>query len=232
MKQVFKAVVLDLDDTLTVQNSLHELASECGVPQARFAAFMRAYRIRTVEPSEIAAELLSLLRSVHGRVPRQTMNKVFQSIEVRSEAWSLIAAIRIAGCTLGLISSSFDDYVAVMADRFGIEDRYSNIRTTFDADDELCRLDVTFDAARLKHSQLHDFCRRHGYHPTEMLVVGDNDNDLQMFACTGSGVLLSRPHNRGFRQAAWQVVDTLDQVSPFVTARSADRPESRCAPYG
>jgi HAD superfamily phosphoserine phosphatase-like hydrolase len=223
MKSCFRAVILDLDDTLTSKNSLHELTQVLGIPAADLAAFIRACHSGAIDPGAAGGELLALLTSARGRVSRQAVETVFQGIELRSEVLPLLSAIRAANCAVGLISSSFDRYVSIMADRLRIRDYHSNIRMEFDAADELSRIDLTVDAAGLKHRQLHQFCRRYGQSPAHVLVVGDNYNDLEMFACTGNGVLVDCPHNRILRATAWQVVTTLDQIEQLLQTRPAER---------
>jgi HAD superfamily phosphoserine phosphatase-like hydrolase len=209
----FRAVVLDLDDTLTVENSFSEILRELDVPPADFAAFSRACRSEALDRSAAEHALFTLLTSYRSRVTRDAVDAVFHRIGLQPAALPLLSAITDAGCQVGLISSSFDRYVSIMADRLGVGDHYANIRMEFDAVDTLCGLGFTLDVAGLKHRQLHHFCQLHGLAPSRVLVVGDNFNDVEMFTCTGNGVLVDFPHNHKLRANAWQVVTTLDQVT-------------------
>lgn len=134
----------------------------------------------------------------------------------------MIHAFQRAGLRVGLISASFNTYVEPMAARLGVRDRYSNVQLGFDDTDALASVHFTIDAAELKHRQLHDFCARHGLHPSRVLVAGDSKYDLRMFACTGRGVLMAFPHNTPLHPHAWQVIHRIDELAALTSA--ATRP--------
>ncbi len=211
----FDAVVLDLDDTLTLGNSLLEVSSGLGISVETFAEFGRRCRGDALDQATAGHELLALLTS-RGPVFRAALKSHFARIRLRPTAAALVRSMRESGHQVGLISSSFDLYVQQMAGRLGIADHYSNVGLGFDGAGALVRVSLCVEAAELKHRQLHRFCAMHRLDPSRVLVVGDNDNDLRMFACTGRGVLLDCAHNRDLRPLAWQVVTHIDDVATLL----------------
>jgi HAD superfamily phosphoserine phosphatase-like hydrolase len=212
----FDAVVLDIDDTLTLDNSLTELIRKLGGRLEDLAAFADSCRVPAADPAVLKARFLKLLHAHHRRVTRDRIARIFSDIRLRPEAVPLIAGIRASARPVCLISSSFDMYVKIVANRLGIGEYYWNIRLSFGASEALTGVDFTPEAADLKHQQLHHFCRRRGLDPARVLVVGDNNNDLEMFTCTGNGVLMASARNHDLTEHAWRVVTDLNHVARFL----------------
>ncbi|MDI3390756.1 HAD-IB family phosphatase [Streptomyces sp. B-S-A8] len=217
-RRLFDAVIADVDDTLTLDNSAAELLTALGIPQQRLTDLIRESESGQISQAIADQRLLTLLTSRGGRVHRTAVENVFSKIRLRPLAAPVIRGFQQAGLRAGLISASFNTYVEHMAARLGLTDWYSNVQLGFDDTDTLTSVDFTIDAAALKHRQLHDFCARHRLHPSRVLVAGDSRYDLQMFACTGHGVLMASPNNTQLRPHAWQVIDRIDELATLTAA--------------
>ncbi|MGW7455149.1 HAD family hydrolase [Streptomyces sp. NPDC054787] len=217
----FDAVIADVDDTLTLDNSATELFAALGIPLQRLADLVRESESGRISQSAADHHLLALLIS-HGRVDRSTAETVFAKIRLRPAVTQMLHGFQQAGLRVGLISASFNTYVDHMAARLGVTDRYSNVQLGFDDTDALTAVHFTIDAAELKHRQLHDFCTRHHLHPSRVLVAGDSLYDLSMFTCTGRGVLMAFPHNTPLHSHAWQVIHRIEDLAAL--AATAIRP--------
>ncbi|MGV4926454.1 HAD-IB family phosphatase [Streptomyces sp. BHT-5-2] len=205
------AVVFDLDDTLTLDNSLYLTAGRLGTDLPALATLI--HDAHNGEVSELAHRFFSLLTSRTPTVTRTMLTDAFAAVRLRPEAVPLVAALQATGHPVALISSSFDLYVAAMAQRLGVDDSYSNIHLRFDPGGVLVRTDLTVSGDQLKHRQLHDFCRRHRLDPARVLAVGDNVNDLGLFTCTGNGVLLHNAANSSLRPHARHVMTDLRDIT-------------------
>ncbi|TDD57675.1 HAD family hydrolase [Kribbella antibiotica] len=211
-ERMFDAVIADLDDTLTIDNSAVELLAALGIPRQRLTDLIRESESGQISQAVADQRLLALLTS-SGRVGRAATETVFSKIRLRPSVTPMIRKFQQAGLRVGLISASFNTYVEHMAARLGVADWYSNVQLGFDDADALTKVNFTIDAAKLKHRQLHQFCIRHRVHPSRVLVAGDNEYDLQMFACTGRGVLMACPHNTQLHPQAWQVINRIDELA-------------------
>ncbi|MFJ3582346.1 HAD family hydrolase [Streptomyces sp. NPDC090127] len=216
-RRPFDAVIADVDDTLTLDNSATELLAALGIPLQRLTGLIRESESGRLSQKVADHRLLALLTSC-GRLDRPAVETVFSKIRIRPSVPTMIRDFQRAGLRVGLISASFNTYVEPTAARLGVTDRYSNVQLGFDDTDALTSVHFTIDAADLKHRQLHDFCARHQLHPSRVLVVGDSRYDLRMFACTGRGVLLAFPHNTPLRPHAWQVIDRIDELAALTSA--------------
>ncbi|MFC9294725.1 HAD family hydrolase [Streptomyces sp. NPDC057011] len=222
----FDAVIFDVDDTLTLDNSAAELLTALGIPLRRLGELIRESESGRISQAVADQHLLDLLTST-GRISRTAAETVFSKIRLRPSVTPMIRTVQQAGLRVGLISASFSTYVEHMAVRLGVTDRYSNVQLGFDDTGALISVDFTIDAAGLKHRQLHDFCARHQLRPSRVLVVGDNEYDLQMFACTGHGVLMACPHNTELHQHAWRVIERIDDLAAFTAAPTPRRNDAR-----
>ncbi|WP_327399709.1 HAD-IB family phosphatase [Streptomyces sp. NBC_01288] len=218
-RRLFDAVIADVDDTLTLDNSAAELLAALGIPQQRLTDLIGESESGRISQAVADQRLLALLTS-SGRVGRTTVERVFSTIRLRPSVTPMIRGFQRAGLRVGLISASFNTYVEPMAARLGVTDWYSNVHLGFDDTDALASVGFTIDAAELKHRQLHDFCTRHRLHPSRVLVAGDSVYDLRMFHCTGRGVLMAFPHNAPLRPHAWQVIDRIDELTALTALRN------------
>lgn len=209
----FAALVLDIDLTLTLDDSITELVRGLRVPPAELAEFGRACQRGTLTQPVADRRLLALLRAGQGLLRRDQLLRIFRAIRLRPAALPLVAAARARGLRVCLISSSYDLYVRLIARRLGVREYYPNVRLGFGPAGVLRELRFSMDLAGTKHRQLHEFCHRHGLRPAEVLVVGDDRNDAELFACTGNGVLLRREGNRELAAGAWLAADELAEIT-------------------
>jgi HAD superfamily phosphoserine phosphatase-like hydrolase len=226
--RAFDAVVFDLDGTLMLGNSITDTVQVLGGASAELAALICECRARTVDHTTAEVRLYALLTS-RGQVSRPRLQMLFAKASLRPGARELVSKLRDAGHQVGLISSSFDLFASVTAGRLGVGDHYSNVRLDFDSSDTLVGVGLTIWAAELKNRQLRHFCQVHQLDPARVVAVGDNDNDLAMFAGAGNGVLLSGPYNHHLRNHARQVVADLDELADLLLSDAHNgRARRRC----
>ncbi|WP_086832109.1 HAD-IB family phosphatase [Streptomyces sp. NRRL B-24572] len=141
----FDAVIADIDDTLTLDNSAAELLAASGIPGRRLRELIGESESGRLDQAAADLRLLELLNST-GRLDRETAEAVFAKIRLRPSVLPMVRAWKRAGLRVGLVSASFNTHVDHIAARLDVSDRYSNVRLTFDPGGALTQVRFTCPA--------------------------------------------------------------------------------------
>ncbi|WP_331735141.1 HAD-IB family phosphatase (plasmid) [Streptomyces sp. NBC_01166] len=218
-----RAVVCDLDHTLTSRSSMVELCRALHAPPAETAMLFRRYQAGELSHSQSRQALLELLRR-SGRAHRTNIEAAFNAMEIKDEAVRLATALRERAVPLCLISSSAQLYVDIMTERLSAADGYGNGQLCFDDTGWLTDLDFTAETEQLKADQLHRFTTRHAFHARDVIAIGNGNgngrNDLLMFDATRRGILVTTTTSAQHAHRAWATVHSLDEVITTSTLRT------------
>jgi HAD superfamily phosphoserine phosphatase-like hydrolase len=221
--RTFKAVVIDIDGTLTAADSLTATSAELGMPVEELVRL--SYGCHTGQiPYAQARHLLLERWSASGPVSQTRLDTLFHRLPLRPDAPHLIERVHALGLPVALVSSSMSLYARIVADRLGVGESYANVQLSFDANGILADLSFTLDTVGLKHRQLLDFCSRHHLLPGEVMAIGDADNDVALFTATGNGVLLAEEAVGDLADRAWQVVPTLTRAAELLLTPGSHPP--------
>jgi 4-hydroxy-3-methylbut-2-en-1-yl diphosphate reductase len=217
-----RAVVCDIDHTLTAIGSPAALTRALGVPAGAHAAFLRDWLAGMFDDQAARARLLSLWRAT-GKANRPTFTACFQNIPLRPGARELAAVLRSHRVPLCLITSSAQEFADIMTDRLGASCGYGNGTLSYDQTGQLRSLSFTLDTEQLKVRHLSMFAAEYGLDPHEVIAVGNGRNDLGLFNATARGILLITPSTRDLAQHAWATAQTLQDAIGLITAQLAGR---------
>ncbi|MFJ9417774.1 HAD family hydrolase [Streptomyces sp. NPDC101227] len=209
-----RAVVCDIDHTLTTQGSAGAMARALGVPAAAHSAIYRDHQAGQLDHARTRAQLLTLWRNT-GRATRQTFTTAFETVPLREGATRLAAHLHDPGILLCLITSSAQLYADITAARLGAVAAYGNGTLIFDAAGHLTDLDFSLDTGPLKARHLARFCAEHHISPDEIIAVGNGPDDRSLFEVTGRGILLTRSTTSP-QAAAWRTATTLEAVTAVI----------------
>ncbi|MEO5878398.1 MAG: HAD-IB family phosphatase [Streptosporangiaceae bacterium] len=210
---------MDIDGTLTTCDTLALTSEKLGLPGSELATISRSFQDGSLSEEQVHDLVLRRWQS-SGKANRIDMEKIFRSLPLRDDAFDLIARIRAMSLPSCLITSSMDFYAEIMAERLSVMNFYANLRLQFDArDGTLSGLEFTKEAAFLKRAQLEKFCSAHDITPDQVMVIGNAENDQEMFEVTGNGVLLSDEGTGELAGTAWQVVSSLTEAADLLTPR-------------
>ncbi|GAB3659584.1 hypothetical protein GCM10027589_20810 [Actinocorallia lasiicapitis] len=215
-RTTFKAVAMDIDGTLTTCDTLSLTSGILGLPGSELAVISRGYQDGSLSTEQVHALVLGRWKS-SGKANRTDLEGIFRSLPVRADAGRLIKRIEKLSLGACLITSSMDYYAQVMCDRLGVADFFANVRLYFDENaGELRDMEFTKDAAGLKRKQILEYCANRGLRPSEVMVIGNAENDLEMFEVTGNGVLLSDDPEGPLSAAAWRTVGSLAEAADLL----------------
>ncbi|WP_330328930.1 HAD-IB family phosphatase [Streptomyces sp. NBC_00536] len=210
-----RAVVCDVDHTLTPKSSVVELSRALAAPIGEVTALYRGYQCGQLTHEETRTRLLELWTR-GGLASRITVETVFHQLPIKDDALRLAAALAARGLPLCLITSSAQLYADIMTRRLDAACGYGNGRLLFDTAGNLEDVDFTRDTADLKLLQLAQFTTDHDLEPTEVIAVGNGSNDLLLFDATRRGVLVTTTTSTRHSAHAWATVRHLDEVITLI----------------
>jgi phosphoserine phosphatase len=185
---------------------------------------MRLYRALKggrITYDESKRRLLFLWQSTGGaNIAR--FNQIFSGLPLDPAAEPIISALRAEGLEIAIITGSMDLYCEIVAARLGVQHWFANTRLIFDESGNLTDFHYHLQQAALKLRQLKAWSATLGLRSGEIAVVGDGENDSDLFAHTGAGILVAREHHdpATAKKAKW-IVNALPEVLPIIRQRLA-----------
>lgn len=219
---MIKAIVFDLDGTLTVPASgaaWLELTKGLGGNADEHLEIFK--KLTTGEVSlEDAKEKLLISWNLYGPVNKKRAQEIFSLIPLREDAEEMVRYLRSKNYLLSLITGSPNTYAEVFAKKLSILEYFAN-DFVYDKNENL--IDFIYDPAQdeKKLRQLQEFLARHNLQPQECAAVGDGWNDSKMFLYTGRGIALKAPNGSAFwdsrlETVAWRVIESLVQLKEIL----------------
>jgi phosphoserine phosphatase len=209
-----RIVVLDVDETLTERNSWSELTLGLGASLEDHLAIYRRLNAGELTVEHAAAQVVELWRAT-GKATRPAMEAIFARTPLREGAVELVRWLGRNGFLAVLLSGSMDLFVADIARRLGVDTWYANAHLTFDAGGGLTGLRYEANQGAAKLRRLEELCAARNLDIRTVTVVGDGENDAELFTATGRGILLAGDFSP--RYNAWRVVSRLDEIPAILS---------------
>ena len=204
-----RAIVTDVDQTLTERTTWYELTEKLGGSARDHADIFTRFLKSHISNEQMKRELFAIWTQ-NGPVTKQQLRDIFLTVPLRGEAFALFNELQDRGYELCLISSSSDLFVETVAERFKIKHWYANSKLHFNEKGEWIDFDYTREEALLKKEQLQQFFDATGYKQHECVALGDGENDIEIFNMVpGIAVNTHSPH---LRELAWHDVQYLSTV--------------------
>lgn len=206
-------VTVDVDSTLIRDEVIELLADEAGSRQ----------RVATITERAMLGEL-DFEHSLRERVatlsglPTSVFETVQKKIVLTDGAKELIAGVHRGGGRIGAISGGFEQILAPLATRIGLDYWKANQLEVSDGRLTGHVIGPVVDA-RMKASTLREWAALHSLPPGHTVAVGDGANDILMMNEAGLSVaFMAKPR---VRENAHIVIDTpdLSQVLPLLGLR-------------
>lgn len=177
-----RLVVTDVDSTLISQEVIEELAEAAGTRERVAAVTARAMN-GEIDFEESLRERVATLEGV----PDTVFAEVLDRIRPTPGARSLVDAVHASGGAFGVVSGGFEEVVAPLCVRMGIDHHVANRlevregRLTGRVLGEVVTADV-------KVRQLRAWSDLHGGDVSSAVAVGDGANDVPMMTAAGMGI--------------------------------------------
>lgn len=187
MKKI-KAVILDLDQTLTIdQASWLQFTQLLGADVNIHLDIFNQFKQGKIGYLEAKGKLINLWRSVNN-LDKDSIQSIFEKIELRPGVVDAISYLK-SKYNLCIISGAIDIFVDLIADKLGIIDRYASTKFIFDQYNNLSDFKYQLSRGEEKLEFLYKYCDKYQLNPLECAAIGDGDSDIPIFEKVGLAIL-------------------------------------------
>jgi HAD superfamily phosphoserine phosphatase-like hydrolase len=210
----FEAAIFDIDGTLSPVISWMALTRDLGASVEKHLDIYRAMDADGLPYEEAKQRLLRLWQRT-GNANRKFIENLYETWPLRDGAEELIRYLQSKECIVCLITGSIEQYAKIMAKRLGVEHWYGNREMVWDREGNLIDFHYDHGQAKRKLAQFIEFCTEQKISPENCLVVGDDENDRELFIRSGHGVAVKSKTSHQLDDVAWQKVDDLLDIKKF-----------------
>lgn len=207
---MIKAVICDIDNTLTDTTSWLEITERLGLPSQRLSDIFGEFLRGKLAHEDATRQVIELWRS-SGKANKPYFETMFSNWQLRNDAETFMDYVQTKGWQSVLITGSVDLFAEAIAKKLGADHWYANTTLIWDDQGELVDMVYVKDQATLKLQQLQGYVAEQGISLDECLVVADGDNDVETFRATRKGIAVGSAHP-ALLKVAWKQADTLSDV--------------------
>lgn len=214
-KRTLKAVIFDIDGTLTPDVSWTALTRDLGTSVEKHLEIFHGHRDGKITHETSKRELLKLWQET-GNANKAFFQKLFMEWPLKDGAGELIDYLKSKGYLICLITGAADLYAEVIAKRLGIKDFFSNSQFIWDDNGKLKDFHYDIKQDKKKLEQFLKFCREQSLDPRDCAVVGDSHNDTELFSATGNGIAVNSKNSHHLEKIAWKIISNLNEIKELL----------------
>lgn len=215
---MFKAVVFDIDGTLTRDISWVRLTNEIGGSIDFNDEVIRSWEKDELTYSEVKQKLIENW-SKAGKGFKNEFISIFRNIPLREDAKEVIEYLQKKGYLVIMITGSFDVYAKTVGEELGVKEWFANTTLIWDKDGKLLDVETCKDseAKNRKIDYFKEFCSKNNLKVEECVPVGDSSNDIGLFKLTGNGIAVRTEFEAvELERVAWKKVDNLTELKQLL----------------
>lgn len=206
-----KAVIFDIDGTLTPEISWLALTRDLSASTEEHIAIYNAYKNGETDYAQSKQLLLDLWQAT-GNANKSYFEALFNSLPLVDDASAVVSELQ-KKYNVCLITGSMDLYAATIAAKLGITDWFANTVLQWDANGDLIDMSYELNQGQKKLEQFLGYCSTRSIQPNECVVVGDSDNDIELFKVSGRGIAVGTAVPEELSAVAWKSVGGLGELS-------------------
>ncbi|MFA5828569.1 MAG: HAD family phosphatase [Candidatus Shapirobacteria bacterium] len=204
----FQLVCFDLNKTLISENTWYELNLAMGMTAEEDQALFALYQKGELTYVDWQKELERIYIK-NGKATRENISKVIYNYTYRVGAKEVIEYLKSKGYTLALISGSIDVLVERVARECGISHYLANNTFVYDKNNYLKEIKCLGGDVEVKGLQLRQLCEELKIDITQVVCVGDGDNDFEIFKLSGHGITFEGSKIEPY---AWKTIGQLTDL--------------------
>ncbi len=215
-QQDIKAVIFDIDGTLSQKNSWWELAEGFGATKEESIGIYEDNLSGKLTQPEAGARVLEMWTR-KGPVSKEKFTKILSAIPLRDESLEVAGYLKSKGMLICPITGSNEIYAELVAKKIGADDFYANAKLFWDDKGNLKDFSYEINQSDIKLKQFHEFCQKFNLKPEECIPVGDSYNDYELFRITGRGIAIRTQYeDKVLEELAWKVVNNLSEIKEII----------------
>lgn len=130
---------------------------------------------------------------------------------------NVVKTLQDKGYKTCIITGSVQQYAEYVAHKLAIDDVYASAKLKYNDNDQLIDFEYSINQSTVKLQQLTDYCEKYELNFSDCIVVGDGDNDMDIFTATGRGIYLDTPYSsEKLKSVAWKTATDLSQVLEII----------------
>lgn len=212
MNRSIKAVVFDIDGTLSPDISWTKITHELGSSVPDHERIYENFKERKLTLEEGQEAMLLLWRGEGGVLRREKLVGILDKWILKNDVIEVFRFLKRMGILTCLITGSIDLFAEIIAKKVDADFWFANTELIWDKNNNLENLIFEPDAGKKKLNQFFEFCSQNNLRPQECLVVGDDSNDIQLFKTTGRGVAVESSTSYVLDDVAWKKISKLKEI--------------------
>jgi HAD superfamily phosphoserine phosphatase-like hydrolase len=211
-----KAVIFDIDDTLTTENSWAQVALGMGATHEEDLEIYYLHKEGKITNEEANSRILGLWKR-KGLATQDNFRKIFDSIPLKEDAVDLTQYLKQKNIKICLITGSMDMYAEMIAKKVSADSFYYNADLYWDDQGKIIGFDYRVDQGARKLEQFLDFCQKNNLEASECVVLGDSENDILLFLESKKGIAVrTKAEFKELEAVAWKVINNLSEIKEFI----------------
>lgn len=216
MPNKYKAVIFDIDGTLTTTNSWVDITKALGADSTKHDQIYLARKSGALNLEDSRKLLLELWQNTQN-ANETFLRTSFKKTELRPEAKKLFTHLHQKGYTTCLITGSNNLFAQEIANKLGTKYYFANAQFEFDDSGNLTGYDYEIDQGSKKLEQLQDFCAKQKIKLEDCIAVGDGANDIEMMKNVGLPIAIkTESEDQEIEKYTKQTIKNLDELNSFL----------------
>ena len=210
-----KAITFDIDTTLTYGTSWLTITRDLGASVNTHDFIYKEFKENRLSYKQAKEQLLDLWKAT-GNDNKEFFTEIFEKILFKKGALEIINYVKSKGIIVCLITGSVDLYAKVISERLGVDNYFANTELIWDKNGRLVDFHYDRNQSAKKLEQFLHFCSNKKIDPFDCFIVGDDENDIDLFKFTKKGIAVESENLHKLKPYAWRVISNLLEIKKLI----------------
>jgi HAD superfamily phosphoserine phosphatase-like hydrolase len=183
-----KLVVFDMNDTLIKGNTWADFNSSMGLTEKQDWDLYSAFSKNEITYDDWLLALKKLYNLNENKHSKEQVLEYLTQYNIKEDAHSALQEINKTEHQTLLLSGSFQITADAVAFELGIQEAIATNNCIFDNDGMLYDIESAGDEQHAKVNELKKLCEERNISLTDCVIIGDGDNDKELFKLTEHSV--------------------------------------------